>query len=65
VPIAGPSLKLLRADPQYVERAHARGHPVFVWTVDEPADVDYVLGLGVDTVITNRPARVLAQLEAR
>jgi glycerophosphoryl diester phosphodiesterase len=65
VPIAGPGLKLLRADPQYVERAHARGHPVFVWTVDEPADVDYVLGLGVDTVITNRPAQVLAQIDAR
>ena len=65
VPIAGPGLKLLRADPQYVERAHARGHPVFVWTVDEPADVDYVLGLGVDTVITNRPAQVLAQVDAR
>jgi len=37
---------------------------VFVWTVDEPADVDYVLGLGVDTVITNRPGQVLSQLGA-
>ena len=64
VPIAGPGLKVLRAEPQYVERAHARGHPVFVWTVDEPADVDYVLGLGVDTVITNRPAHVLRQIRA-
>lgn len=62
VPIAGPGLRVLRAEPQYVERAHARGHPVFVWTVDEPADVDYVLGLGVDTVITNRPGQVLSQL---
>jgi glycerophosphoryl diester phosphodiesterase len=64
VPIAGPGLKVLRAEPHYVERAHARGHPVFVWTVDEPADVDYVLGLGVDTVITNRPGQVLSQLAA-
>jgi glycerophosphoryl diester phosphodiesterase len=63
VPIAGPGLKLLRAEPQFVERAHARGHQVFVWTVDEPADIDYVLGLGVDTVITNRPGQVLAQLD--
>jgi glycerophosphoryl diester phosphodiesterase len=63
VPIAGPGLKVLRAEPQYVERAHARGHQVFVWTVDEPADVDYVLGLGVDTVITNRPGQVLSQLD--
>jgi glycerophosphoryl diester phosphodiesterase len=65
VPIAGPGLKALRAEPQFVERAHARGHPVFVWTVDQPADVDYVLDLGVDTIITNRPTQVQAQLQNR
>jgi glycerophosphoryl diester phosphodiesterase len=59
VPIAGPSLRVLRGDPSYVERAHARGHQVFVWTVDEPADVRFVLDLGVDTIITNRPGEVL------
>jgi glycerophosphoryl diester phosphodiesterase len=62
VPIAGPGLHLLRADPGFVERAHARGHRVYVWTVDDPADVRFVLDLGVDTVITNRPGAVLAQL---
>lgn len=60
--IAGPSLQVLRADPGYVERVHAQGRPVHVWTVDEPNDVDYVLDLGVDAVITNRPAEVLARL---
>jgi glycerophosphoryl diester phosphodiesterase len=62
VPFTGPGLHVVRADPGYVERAHARGHRVFVWTVDEPADVRFVLDLGVDTVITNRPADVLAVL---
>jgi glycerophosphoryl diester phosphodiesterase len=62
VPIAGPGLHLLRADARFVRRAHERGHPVFVWTVDEPDDVRYVLELGVDTIITNRPAAVLRQL---
>jgi glycerophosphoryl diester phosphodiesterase len=33
--------------------------------VDEPADVELVLGLGVDAVITNRPRDVLARLRAR
>jgi glycerophosphoryl diester phosphodiesterase len=61
--IAGPSLEALRSFPAYVERAHDRGHQVHVWTVDEPADVDFVLSLGVDVIITNRPADVLAQLE--
>jgi glycerophosphoryl diester phosphodiesterase len=64
VPIAGPGLHLLRADPGFVARAHARGHRVYVWTVDHPDDVEFVLGLGVDTIITNRPAEVLAQVSA-
>jgi glycerophosphoryl diester phosphodiesterase len=63
IPVAGPGLHVLRSDPGYVERAHERGHRVFVWTVDEPDDVRYVLGLGVDTVITNRPAEVLGRIE--
>ena len=65
VPIAGPGLHVLRAEPEYVARAHARGHRVYVWTVDEPGDVEYVLDLGVDTIITNRPAEVRAQIAAR
>jgi glycerophosphoryl diester phosphodiesterase len=63
--IAGPGLHVLRTDPEFVARAHARGLPVYVWTVDDPADVDYVLDLGVDTIITNRPSEVIAQLDER
>jgi glycerophosphoryl diester phosphodiesterase len=33
--------------------------------VDEPADVDFVLDLGVDTIITDRPSDVSAILDAR
>ncbi|MCU1656225.1 MAG: Glycerophosphoryl diester phosphodiesterase [Pseudonocardiales bacterium] len=62
VPIAGPGLHVLRAEPEYVARAHARGHRVYVWTVDEPDDVAFVRELGVDTIITNRPADVIAQI---
>ena len=64
VPIAGPGLHLLRADPGYVERAHAHGNRVFVWTVDSPDDVAFAVELGVDTIITNRPAEVISQLGA-
>jgi glycerophosphoryl diester phosphodiesterase len=60
--IAGPGLHVLQADPTYVARAHARGHQVFVWTVDEPDEVEFVRALGVDAIITNRPAEVLEQL---
>ncbi len=55
----------LRADPGGVRRAHAAGHQVYVWTVDKPADIDLVLGLGVDAVITNRPRDVLRARAAR
>jgi glycerophosphoryl diester phosphodiesterase len=59
---AGPSLRALQANPTYVERVHDAGGEVHVWTVDKPADVEFVVGLGVDVVITNRPRAVLAQL---
>jgi glycerophosphoryl diester phosphodiesterase len=59
---AGPSLKAVRAMPAYVERVHSRGAQVHVWTVDEPDDVEFVAGLGVDVVITNRPRAVRTQL---
>jgi glycerophosphoryl diester phosphodiesterase len=65
VGIAGPSLRIVRANPQYVARLHGAGHRVHVWTVDDPADVDLCVRLGVDAVITNRPRQVLEQLGRR
>ena len=62
---AGPSLRVLRAFPSYVERVHEQGHEVHVWTVDGDDDVDYVLDLGVDVVITNRPAAVRQIVDER
>jgi glycerophosphoryl diester phosphodiesterase len=59
---AGPGLPLLQASPGYVERAHARGHLVYTWTVDDPSDMDFVIDLGVDAMITNRPTEVLRRL---
>jgi glycerophosphoryl diester phosphodiesterase len=64
VPTAGPGLHVLRSEPDYVARAHSRGNQVYVWTVDAPEDVEFVRSLGVDTIITNRPAEVRAQLES-
>jgi glycerophosphoryl diester phosphodiesterase len=61
----GPWIEVLKADPGYVERVHARGGQVYAWTVDEPADLELAVALGVDTVITNRPRDVLARLGGR
>ncbi len=63
--IVGPSLKLLRQAPEVVDRAHAVGDQIYVWTVDQPADIQFALDLGVDAIITNRPKDVLQARAAR
>ena len=60
--VAGPGIHVLREHPRYVERVHRAGNQVYVWTVDEPDDVDLAVSLGVDAIATNRPARVLSRL---
>lgn len=62
VGIAGPSIATVRRHPRFVERVHARGHRVHVWTVDEMDDVDLCVELGVDAIISNRPGKVLRRL---
>ena len=55
VSVVGPSIEALHEHPHYVERAHARGHGVHVWTVNAPEDVAFCYELGVEAVITDRP----------
>jgi glycerophosphoryl diester phosphodiesterase len=64
VPIAGPSIEILRTRPECVRRWHRAGLEVHVWTVDEPEDFEFCLSLGVDAVITNRPRVMRAALSA-
>ncbi len=42
--------------PGFVRRCHDRGVEVHVWTIDEPAEMDELLDLGVDGIMTDRPA---------
>ncbi len=58
----GPGVGLLRADPDYVADAHAAGKEVHVWTVNRPADMDYLCDLGVDVIITDHPEELLRRL---
>ncbi|MGH3768998.1 MAG: glycerophosphodiester phosphodiesterase [Pseudonocardiaceae bacterium] len=53
--IAGPRFGALKADPGFVLRAAAHGHPTFCWTVDEPADVAQCAEFGVAYLATNNP----------
>ncbi|MET8447438.1 glycerophosphodiester phosphodiesterase [Streptomyces sp. NPDC005209] len=62
VRIAGPSIRIVRNHPAYIERLKRAGHQVHVWTVNEPEDVDLCVELGIDAIITNRPRAVLRRL---
>jgi glycerophosphoryl diester phosphodiesterase len=57
----GTAIAVLRKDRDLPKRVHERGDEIFVWTVDEPADIDLCLELGVDAIITNRPREVIAR----
>jgi glycerophosphoryl diester phosphodiesterase len=57
--LLGPGLTALRARPELVRRAHEQGNQVYVWTVNEAADIDLVRSLNVDGIISDRPADVL------
>jgi glycerophosphoryl diester phosphodiesterase len=60
--IAGPDIGLVRARPALVPALRAGGNRVYVWTVNELADLKLVVNAGVDGVITDRPATVLRHL---
>lgn len=63
--IVGVNIETLHRHPAYVRRVHREGNRCYVWTVDEPADVELALSLGVEGIISDRPAMVRDLIEAR
>lgn len=51
--------------PRLVAAAHDRGVRIDVWTVDDPAEMNHLLDLGVDVIMTNRPRVLTDVLEQR
>jgi glycerophosphoryl diester phosphodiesterase len=52
-------------DERFVGRAHEHGLAVHVWTIDEPAEMERLLDLGVDGIMTDRPSVLEAILQRR
>jgi len=51
-------------DEAFVEAAHAAGLAVYVFTVDDPADMRRLLAIGVDGLFTNFPDRMRQIVDA-
>lgn len=52
------------ATGRFMEAAHHRGVRVDVWTIDDPDEMRRLLGLGADSIMTNRPGELRRVLDA-
>jgi glycerophosphoryl diester phosphodiesterase len=63
VPPASGSVTIV--NPRFLGAAHKRGIAVHVWTIDDAIEMERLLDLGVDGIMTDRPAVLRAVLEGR
>lgn len=55
--VIGPGIEQLRAEPILAQKVKDLGRSLNVWTVDHPSDIQLCQKLGVDILITNKPAQ--------
>jgi glycerophosphoryl diester phosphodiesterase len=55
----------LRIDRRFVDAAHRAGLPIHVWTIDDETEMEHLLDLGVDGIMTDRPRLLKQVLQAR
>jgi glycerophosphoryl diester phosphodiesterase len=63
VPVEHKRIKLVT--PRFLAAAHSKGLRVDVWTINEPGEMRRLLDLGVDVIMTDRPAVLAGLLEER
>ena len=56
--------KVPLVDARFIERAHRANLPVHVWTIDDQEQMTKLLDLGVDGIMTDRPAALKEVLES-
>lgn len=62
-PIAGREVPIVTRG--LIARAHAAGQQVHVWTIDDPAEMERLIDLGVDGLVTDRPELLKEVCQAR
>jgi glycerophosphoryl diester phosphodiesterase len=62
-PIISPQFRLVT--PEKVKDAHGAGLQVVPWTANDSADWDRLIAAGVDAIITDDPAALIAHLKRR
>jgi glycerophosphoryl diester phosphodiesterase len=60
-----PRWSRFRIDRRFVNAAHHAGLPVHLWTVDDETEMESLLDIGVDGIMTDRPRILKRVLEAR
>jgi glycerophosphoryl diester phosphodiesterase len=63
VPVATGRVRLV--DDRFVRCAHRFGLQVHVWTIDDPGEMESLLDLGVDGIMTDQPLVLRELLERR
>ena len=53
------SMNYIFVNQSVVNSAHQNGKLIFVWTVDRKDDMEQMIALGVDNIITNRPDKAV------
>jgi glycerophosphoryl diester phosphodiesterase len=63
VPAAYENITIV--DERFVDAAHRHGLAVHVWTIDEPDEMDRLVDLGVDGIMSDRPTVLEGVLQHR
>lgn len=63
VPITYSGIQVV--DEAFVRKAHANGYAVHVWVVNDPDEMAWLLNIGVDGIMTDRPSVLEALLRDR
>lgn len=61
----GFALQAMQVTPEFIREVHAKEKPAYVWTVDDPEQMEEFIEMGADYLYTNDPATLMKLLRRR